>query len=284
MPKLSSSILNRLLRKLPEGLIVDAAWLEENGVSSSLRAYYVKSGWLEQPVRGVYRRSRGPLGWEQVVISLQTLICEKPLVVGGRTALELEGFEHYVAPEVTTVHLYGPESPPNWLQRLELPQRFVFHNSRRLFKDEGAKVHSGGIDTEESESRTDAGRGIRDASLKTLAWGQWDWPLTISRPERAILELLDELPDRESFHRADMIMQGAATLSPMRLQVLLEACSSVKVKRLFFYFADRHRHAWSRHLDKGAVDLGSGKRMLVRGGKLDTEYLITVPAELDDAS
>lgn len=282
--KQSASILNRMLRKLPEGLVVDAAWLEEQGVSSSLRAYYVKSGWLEQPVRGVYRRPGGPLSWEQVVISLQILMGEKPLVVGGRTALELEGFAHYMSAEVTTVHLYGPERPPGWLQKLKLPQRFAFHNSRRLFKDEQATARSEGAFSEDSEGRTDARRGKRDTSLKTLAWGQWDWPLIISRPERAILELLDELPERESFHQADMIMQGAATLSPKRLQALLEACRSVKVKRLFFFLADRHRHAWLRHLDKDAVDLGSGKRMLVRGGKLDNDYLITVPAELNDAS
>ena len=104
------------------------------GVSSGLRSYYVKSGWLEQPIRGVYRRPRGPLSWEQVVISLQTILGEKPLAVGGRTALALEGFEHYLSADVAAVHLYGPESPPSWLHKLKLPQRFVFHNSRRLFK------------------------------------------------------------------------------------------------------------------------------------------------------
>ena len=94
--KQSTSILNRLMADLPEGLIIDSAWLADRGVSSGLRAYYVKSGWLEQPVRGVYRRPRGPLSWEQVVISLQTILGGKPLVVGGRTALALEGFEHYL--------------------------------------------------------------------------------------------------------------------------------------------------------------------------------------------
>lgn len=276
----SSSTLNRLISELPEGLVVDSAWLAQRGISSGLRSYYVKSGWLEQPVRGVYRRPRGPLSWEQVVISLQTILGQKSLVVGGRTALALEGFEHYISAEVATVHLYGPESPPSWLQKLKLPQRFVFHNSRRLFKEE--EIGVAGVASEEPEPG--ATKGITGLSMKTLPWGQWDWPLTISRPERAILELLDELPDRESFHQADMIMQGAATLSPKRLQVLLEECQSVKVKRLFFFFADRHQHAWLRHLDKDTVDLGSGKRMLVRGGKLDPDYLITVPKELYGAS
>ena len=66
-------------------------------------------------------------------------------------------------------------------------------------------------------------------------WGQWDWPLTLSAPERAILELLDEVPQRETFHQTDMLMlmEGLRTLSPKRLQKPLVECRSVKVKRLF---------------------------------------------------
>jgi hypothetical protein len=57
--------------------------------------------------------------------------------------------------------------------------------------------------------------------------------------------------------------------------------SSVKVKRLFFFFADRHQHAWLERLDRDAIDLGVGKRMLVKGGKLNKPYQITVPEDLD---
>jgi hypothetical protein len=64
------------------------------------------------------------------------------------------------------------------------------------------------------------------------------------------------------------------------LQKLLEDCKSVKVKRLFFFFADRHNHAWLKRLDRSRIDLGKGKRMLVRGGKLDPTYEITVPEDL----
>ena len=114
-----------------------------------------------------------------------------------------------------------------------------------------------------------------------MAWGQWDWPLTLSRPERAFLEMLDELPDHESFHQADMIMQGAVNFSPRQLQKLLVDCSSVKVKRLFMFFADRYKHAWLKRLDKTKIDLGKGKRVLAKGGRLDPEYLITVPEDID---
>jgi hypothetical protein len=100
-------------------------------------------------------------------------------------------------------------------------------------------------------------------------------------PERAFLELLDEVPKHETFHQADILMEGLRNLSPRRLQTLLCACKSVKVKRLFFWFAERHNHAWLQKLDQSAIDLGQGKRMLVRGGRFDAKYNITVPENLD---
>src|SRR5258708_16157976 len=60
-------------------------------------------------------------------------------------------------------------------------------------------------------------------------WGQGEWPLTVSSPERALLELLDELPNSESFHQADMLVEGLRNLSPRKLQKLLDDCRSVKV-------------------------------------------------------
>jgi hypothetical protein len=103
----------------------------------------------------------------------------------------------------------------------------------------------------------------------------------MSGPERALLELLHELPYNESFHQADMLMEGLSTLSPTRLQKLLQDCKNVKTKRLFFFFADRHQHAWLKHLNRKTIDLGAGKRMLVKGGRFDAKHMITVPESLD---
>lgn len=276
MSEVSRPSLNRLERELPEGLLVDAAWLEQEGYYGSLRTKYVDHGWLERPVRGVYRRPRGKLTWEQAIVSLQILL-RYPIVVGGRTALRLQGFDHYVSMEASyDVHLYGEKAPPGWLFKLPLENRIVFHNAKTLFQDEpitrslatlSIDVQSGGFSIANHEG------------LRQVPWGQWQWPLTLSTPERAMLELLDELPSRESFHQIDMLFESATHLSPRRLQALLEACLSVKVKRLFFWFADRHGHAWRKRIDASTVDLGSGKRMLVRGGRLDPAYQITVPRE-----
>ncbi len=279
MAKQKQGKLNWLERHLPEGLIVDAVWLAKHGYSTSLRSQYVKAGWLVQPVRQVYRRRRGSLVWQRVVISLQTLL-GYPLAVGGRTALELQGYAHYLTRETREVHLFGPKRPPAWLSKLPLDEQFFYHNSHRLFRNDPITRAPTNV-SRNTEKDTAAGADSVHGSLTAQLWGRGDWPLTLSTPERAVLELLDELPERESFHQVDMLFEGMANLSPRRLQKLLVDCRSIKVKRLFFFFADRHQHAWLKRLDKKAVAFGDGKRMLVKGGRLDKDYQITVPENLN---
>jgi hypothetical protein len=270
--------LNQLERLLPEGLLVDAAWLEKQGYSRALRHQYVSAGWLEQPVRGVYHRQRSISSWEQIVISLQALL-RYPVSVGGRSALKLQGYAHYLpaSPDIRTIHLYTEKKLPGWLSKLPGNAHFISHNRSRFLSPIHQDVDALTLD--------DAGSGTDLTSLPgellIMPWGQWKWPLVISSPERAILELMDELPQNESFHQVDMIMEGLVNLRPRRLQGLLEDARSVKVKRLFFFFADRHQHKWLSHLNREKVSLGSGKRVVFKGGKLDPKYHITVPEELN---
>lgn len=274
MAKQKRSSLNWLDQHFPEGLIVDSAWLSEQGYSTSLRSQYVSAGWLHQPARRVYSRRQASLSWQQVVVSLQTLL-QHDLVVGGRTALELQGFAHYLQHQTTTVYLYGPSPPPTWLKSLPMNARFLYRNDGKLFQKERATTfpHSLSAETNSPPRKSD--------TLTVMPWGQWNWPLVLSSPERAVLEMLDELPDHETFHQIDMLIEGLSTLSPTRMQKLLVDCRSVKVKRLFFFFADRHQHAWLKRLDRKAVDLGSGRRMIAKGGIFDAKHLITVPKDLD---
>lgn len=234
--------------------------MEAHGYSSALRSQYVSAGWLESPARRVYRRSRAPLTWQQVVISLQTVLGYS-LTVGGRTALEQQGYAHYLSADIREVHIYGPKPPPTWLDNLPLPTKFRWHNSLRLFPGNAELPEDVSTITVSADSFTTF--AIRYASK-----------------ERAILELLDELPEHESFHHADVLMEGLSNLSPRRLQTLLEACASVKVKRLFLFFAERHRHAWLSKLDVSRINLGSGKRVLVKGGTFNPRFNITIPSDL----
>jgi hypothetical protein len=273
--------LNQLQQSLPEGLLADAAWLKEKGYSSALRSQYVSAGWLDQPARGVYRRPSGKLQWQHVLISVQTLL-KMPVIAGGRTALELQGFAHYLPlGGMQEVHLYGDGSLPSWVHKLKLDIRFVFHNARKLFREEriGWALGSGNRNIQAQSIPSNASI---QGSLTRQAWGHWDWLLVLSTPERAILELLDEVPQKETFHQAEMLMGGLRTLRPSRLQRLLEDCRSVKVKRLFLWFAERHGFRWLSKIKRERIDLGKGKRMLVRGGKLDSKFLITVPEDMND--
>ena len=281
-------MLNRLHRLLPEGLVADAAWFTRMGYPSSLRSRYLAGGWLQPVTRGVFRRplhkpgvdgAAAPLRWQHVVISLQ-MVLERPIVVGGRTALELDGFSHYLSSGgPREVHLYGDERAPGWIGKLPMETPFVFHNARKLFR---AEPISAGLERLKSLMSFD-GPSHHTPIHGSLTWrhfGDGDWPIVSSAPERAVLELLDELPGGETFHQADMLMEGLVSLSPKRMSRLLGECRSVKVKRLFLWFAERHGHAWLERLDREGIDLGNGKRMLVRGGKLDPKYQITVPEAL----
>ena len=267
--------LNHLEKQLPEGLLVTSSWLIRHGYSRQLLSHYVRTGWLRQPTRGVYQRPRGSLSWQQIVISLQTVLKE-PLVVGGRTALEIQGYAHYLRPTMKEVYLYGPNR--RQIGSIGCRGKSVSSIATAAGSSRPKRIK---VVHDPDQGRQGAAEPRADAGFLVQPWGEWDWGLVLSAPERAILELLDELPGRESFEQADKLMEGLSNLSPQRLQKLLTRCRSIKVKRLFFFFADRHQHAWLKRIDRAAVDLGKGKRMLVKGGKLDRAYQITVPENLD---
>ncbi len=106
--------------------------------------------------------------------------------------------------------------------------------------------------------------------------------LACSTPERAMLELCDEVSDTALVYEADALMQAMTTLRPQRVAMLLRHCRSIKAKRLFLALSERHRHAWLLHVPLDGVDLGRGKRALVPGGRLHPTYQITLPGDLDE--
>ncbi|MEX2366769.1 MAG: AbiEi antitoxin N-terminal domain-containing protein, partial [Pseudohongiellaceae bacterium] len=216
--------LNQLTRILPEGLLVDAAWLEKRGYSRSLRSQYVAADWLYQPCRGVYRRGNTPLTWQQVFVSLHTLL-EYPVSVGGLSALQQQGFAHYLPQAQKSIHLFSDQSLPTWLAKLPLETTFITHNRHRFLPaiktDVALHPHMAELEKVSSKPMQSA------IGLRASTWGEWNWPIVMSKPERAILELLDELPKRESFHNIDAVMEGLVNISPSRMQSLLEKTSSI---------------------------------------------------------
>jgi hypothetical protein len=253
-------LLNRLLAEHPPGAVLPTRWLTTHGYADNLLPKYVAAGWLASAGRGVYVRTGAEPTWPEAVHALQHLL-GSPLHVGGLSALDWLGFAHFLRPGPKPVLLYGPRRPPAWTADV-VPRHPLQWRADRLF-DFGADAslaRRGLIEHRPSDARHD---------------------LLFASEERAILELLDEAPRRARVHEADAILAGLTRLRPPRLQALLEHCTSYKVKRLFLALAHRHPHPWLKHLTLGAIDLGRGKRALVPGGKWDTRFQITLPADLD---
>jgi len=90
-----------------------------------------------------------------------------------------------------------------------------------------------------------------------------------------VLSLVDE--HEATFTHGAQIFEGLTVLRPSVVNELLVACASLKVKRLFLFLSAHFRYPWVEKLDRSAVDLGKGKRLIVRGGRYDAEFRITVP-------
>jgi len=270
MSEQKESKLNQLLTSLGDTDLVSSRWLEAHGYSRSLVARYVSSGWLVSPARGVYLRKGGRLEWQGALRSLQ----EREglaLYVGGRFALAMQGYEHYLRlGEAATVTLYGPTRPPGWLGNLALHERFEFC---------GKPPFVWPLPDFTADMQKDQ---LLEQGLKRQKVFSGAGAIVCSTPERAILELCDSTPSAALVYEADTLMQSLATLSPKRVTTLLRYCNSIKAKRLFLALADRYQHAWLRRLPLDEVELGSGKRVLVPGGRLHPIYQITLPRDLDE--
>ena len=94
------------------------------------------------------------------------------------------------------------------------------------------------------------------------------------------MECLYLAPRKQDLLECYEILQGLNNLSPQQVQDLLEQCTSIKVKRLFLYMAEKSNHDWFKYVETEKIDLGSGKRSLVKDGVYIAEYGITIPKAL----
>ena len=234
--------INQRLVAAPANAVLTSAWLKGHGISSKLAGYYASSGWLHRIGDGAFTVQTAETTWLGAVFGLQQK--SQSFHPGGRTALELSGLAHFLPlGESHPLFLFSRSGKrlPAWFKGLPWSKR-VRHVSTNFLHREGELV------------------------------------VQISSPERAALEFLQALePSATEYEHANLVFEGLGTLRPDVLQSLLKHCSSVKVKRLFLHLAERHNHAWFKSLDLTKVSLGSGKRALVAGGRLDPKYLITVP-------
>lgn len=264
----------KLFELVPEGVPVTRSYLLQKGFSVHALDNAVKSGQLETLAHGVYARPKTNITWQGIVCSLQHLPA-RGLSIGGLTALEMQGLGHYLPMGgQRVVHLFGIDKPPNWVSKLLSDVTFVHHNINAL----GAR-YLVNHEYDPVKRETYLQDPLHNSTL-SLPWREGAWPLTASSPERAMLEVLFDVPKEISFEHADQLMQGLNTLSPTRVQKLLESCQNVQAKRLFLWLAERNRHTWLKKLDLSKIHLGTGHRSIAKGGKFDSKYQITVPEDM----
>jgi hypothetical protein len=200
------------------------------GISANLAVHYARAGWLKRLARGVYCRPGEALSLHPSLVLLQHQVAG--LHVGGRTALEWYGIRQYV-PQQAVLHLYG------WVTA-RLPDWFVQHfpgeyHRKRLFNEKPEQMPAVG----RFENRDGA-------------------PL-VSTPERALLELLDEVGVRQPLQEAREIAEGTYSLRAEVLMDLLKRCTSVKTVRLCLRLGRELSLPWAGKLDAAALPRGSAR-------------------------
>ena len=239
------------IMQFPKGLVLTTGYLDSQGVSGQLLARYKKSGWLESISEGAYGTQGDTIDWQGALYAIQSQL-KLPVHCGGRTALELQGYGHYAASKTREVFLFGPAGRklPLWFGKYNWGVSFTYKMTS-LFPD---NLSIGYVD---------------------FPWGKFS--IRTSSPERAAMEMLYHVPQKQGFDEAMRIMESLLSLRPELVQQLLEVCASIKVKRLFLYMAQAANLPFMIKLNLKKVNLGNGDRTIIKGGRLDAQYRITVP-------
>ena len=251
--------LNHLLKVWPSGAVLTQRKLAELGIYRQLISKYTRHGWVKKLGTGAYARAGDTVDWRGGLYALQTQL-GLTVHVGADTSLAQLGRAHFVPLGMRQrVILISdqPEQLPVWFRRYPWDAEFR-HHCLKLFD------------------------AIPEGASARMDHGGFEFLL--SSPERAIMEQMRLARTNGGIDYALELMDGLSTLRPDVVQALLQACRSIKVKRLFLWAAEAAQHHWVEQLNLNAIDLGKGKRQLYKEGRLDTKYRITVPSaqELPD--
>lgn len=245
--------LNQLLLDIPKGAVILSSWLMSKGYSHSLQHRYLKSNWIEAVGSGAFKRKNDNISVFGAIYALQNQNL-KNIHLGGKSALSLLGFAHYIEMGNTSLSFYAQTG-------YKLPKWF---KNNKDWKDHQLICSS-----------------FLPDHLGTMDYDLGNFKIKISTPARAMLECFEIAPQKFDLAEAYLIMEGLTSLKPNEVQKLLEACTSVKVKRLFLYFSEAANHSWFKYLDIDKINLGSGKRSIVKDGIYNEKYRITVPQKIN---
>ena len=249
----SKTKINSLIQSLPRSSVLLPSWLLSQGYSYELQQCYRKGGWLKSIGKGAMLKSGDPLVLSGALSALQN-VENLNIHIGGRSALELYGFAHYlqINSYETTLFINGRTKLPAWFEKND------WNTKIRLFRLSLFNTEMLGM------------INYQDGELK----------MKISDPARAMMECFALCPEKFPLSESYELMEGLSSLRPTLVQKLLEDCKSLKTKRLFLCFAEKANHSWFKYLDLRKIDLGLGNRSLVDSGVLVSKYKLVLPNEL----
>jgi len=244
--------LNHLLRTWPSGVILTSKWLKKNGYYKQLVKLYCDNGWIKSLGRGAYARLDDEITWQGAVNALQTQL-DIAVHVGGLTALQLYGIAQYM--------MLDSRSPVFYLyntivKKIDLPVWFQQYFAHCYF---------------EQKKLFDQPIGLSSKEVNGVE-------LSVSAPERAVLEVLALVPVQVTLSHANELMEGLDRLRSSLVQQLLESCHSIKVKRLFLYLAEKNNLSCFDELNIECLELGRGKRVIGEGGSYNAKWLLSLPS------
>ena len=244
--------LKNLLDTWQPHTVVTSVQLNALKISPQHVQNYLKNGWMDAVAAGTFKRPRDTLTWTGALHSLQTQLV-LPVYVGAMSALAADGASHYVRIGHETVFLFSAPGValPAWFKSYQWGMG-VSHTQTKLLP----------LDL-----------GMRDQYFGGFF-------LRASAPERAILECLHLAPAKVDLVECFQVVEGLLSLRPKLMQELLEACNSIKVKRLFLFMADKAKLPVMQHLDLGKISLGSGNRAVVAEGAYNAKYRMMLPKDL----
>lgn len=237
------------------GQVMLQSWLTQQGVDRKSSWHYLNKGWFTRLDHGVYYRTGKTPDWVDAVQCLQKQ-WSIPVHVAGLTSLTQQGQSHYL--EITKPHIWL--SVPlrahlmSWLKRID-NVTWTQIISRPMLSDTEDYLTSLNLD----------GRTVVASNLELAAY-----------------EVVSNIPKHITISHADELFQGLNRLSPKKMKLLLSASTHIKTNRILLYLAHRNGHQWVKFIDEADIELGTGTRQVVEGGKLDQQYKITVPNDFMD--
>jgi len=88
-------ILKRILNEWPHGTVALLPWFQKFGAYRQLIKRYEEGNWIKRIGRGAYVRQNDDVDWTGGLYAVQ-FQQNIPVFVGGKTSLELKGYEHNI--------------------------------------------------------------------------------------------------------------------------------------------------------------------------------------------